>query len=273
MKCKENLRSLKSLREHEKYFHLFPNTKVIHPIVTDPVFHRGDSALFYEKINSFMKSLSHSVPASFTQLYERIKKDGSRVNNFIQYEHEMSEFKIKYYKIVNQMHGQGFSPEMTSRINTACLSICKPVFDKYYKLRNHKTGNYYNMAVNLLKSLYDYLQDFVNDDVSYLIESTELDYRPGYRVGICYNVQFEFNPRDMIGRMELIRVVVQCYEKVCISLFEGIGDDCVKFNFIQGRESTMLYLNVWITIGPKEWLTYVLPPRSTDQIRIIGFSF
>ena len=223
-----------------------------------------------------MRVSNHQVPASFLRLFEKMKFDGSRVNNFIQYDPEISELKLKHYNYIQHINGNPLKPEMAIKINETCLEILKPAFDQLQsnKSTTRKASlNYRALAINLLKLFHTYLHKYIHDDISFLIES-KIVYPFGNRIGLIYNIPYEFNTREQLARLEAIRILVFHFERNCQKYADSIGgEDGLKFSCFEGRQGAMVYLVIWVTACNRNLFRNVVAPKSGDLYRMLGFSF
>lgn len=218
-----------------------------------------------------MVSVNQIIPDTFMKLYNRLKIEGGRVNQSILLDLGVIHFQKRHLEMVQ--NDPTSNARMIAYMNENLKSFISPCF-KNFTLIEPKIGlgkqrfHYRDLLISIFKSVHVYIQQFNNEDTSFLIESRQYDLSPASRIGIFYGHLLNMHPKLVLRIRGMVGMVISVLDKLCMNLYnEYTLYDRIYFTVLYVKEGMV----IWCTVGPRDIVEKYPKPCNGELFNIMGF--
>lgn len=212
-----------------------------------------------------MRNAKFKVPNSFNELLEKLILNNSRIPRSTLLDLSIPRFQIQHLNLLTNRSNTKVS--MQAEMKTKITKFIRPL------IQNSNNNHHLNrrLLISILKSFVDFRNEYQNDYVIDLVESTLPGFMSSCRIGARTQFIHEPTHDEVVAKKTSDTVTSSVLDSVCKMLYNEVSNiDLIYFtqtftNSHQKRESIL-----WGTIEVGSIRVGV--PGTSEEYTILGFS-
>lgn len=300
--CPLSFRNVKCRKNHHVQVHkdVINNSQITKSTSLNSVYcDIGNSREVFELVVSDMQKANYTIPFSFFNALENVRKYGGRVHPGILLDDSAVNFQFKHFNIIDTkspfvrsstrvsiltpMIPHIYDNKPKSDIVVAMTSVIKstllPAFqDSKTKFQVPSIGLaplkphnlFRSLIINLFKLHFEMMKNYNNQDIMTLIESTEFELSQSVRIGVRISILFEMKEAALFVRKGSFILGLELFAENCQEIVEELFPGYAINLVITDKGQRDIY--IWATGGLKAIVDRVPTPSLDEKYQILGFS-